>query len=265
MESRKQQETIHYDHLAKQWQTIASDNKWATDAHGLKHGDYSSYVYLDKLLSKFSQNKKMLDYGCGTGIHSLTPLKYGAQKVIGIDLSEESLKIARERAEKTKLADQARFIKMDCENLEFPDNSFDIILDGGTFSSLDLDKALSELARALKPDGKLIGIETFGHNPLTNLKRWLNRARGTRTKWAAEHIFKVGDFKLAQKYFGQIKVKYFHLSVLLAMPFRKIPGITVVIKMLDRFDSLLLKIPFLKKYAFKIVFIFSEPKKSHNT
>jgi len=261
--ARKQQEITHYDNLAKQWQAIAGGNKWATDAHGLKHGDYSSYAFLDKLLTKFSRDKKILDYGCGTGLHSLTPLKYGAREVSGIDLSEESLKIARARAKNEKLTEQAQFIKMDCEQLNFPDNNFDLILDGGAFSSLDLDKALSELARVLKPNGQLIGIETLGHNPLTNLKRKLNFARGARTKWAAEHIFKIDDFKRAQKYFGQVKVKYFHLLVLLAMPLRKIPGMTLIIKFLDKIDALLLKIPFLKKYAFKIVFVFSEPKKSH--
>lgn len=261
-EDRKQQEITHYDFLAKQWQAINDADKWQTDAHQLKHEDYSSYAFLDDLLKKYCHDKKVLDYGCGTGIHSLAPLKYGASEVIGIDLSEESLKIARERAEKEGLADKTQFIKMDCEHLEFPDNSFDVILDSGTFSSLDLDKVLSEIARVLKSDGKLIGIETLGHNPLTNLKRKLNFIRGNRTKWALNHIFKVNDLKLVKKYFDSIQMKYFHLTVLFAMPFRKIPGMIVVIKLLDKFDSLLLKIPFLQKYGFKIVFVFSEPKKS---
>ncbi len=261
-EDRKQQEISYYDELAQKWQQKSSTDKWQTDAHLLRHNDYSSYGCFDALIKKYCHDKKVLDYGCGTGIHSLAPLKYGAKEVIGIDLSEESLKIARQRAEKEGLANKTQFIKMDCEKLEFPDNDFDIILDGGAFSSLDLDKALSELARVLKPDGKLIGIETFGHNPLTNLKRKLNFIRGTRTKWALNHIFKVDDLERAKKYFGQIKVKYFHLAVLFAMPFRKIPGMIVVIKLLDKFDSLLLKIPFLQKYGFKIVFVFSQPKKT---
>jgi ubiquinone/menaquinone biosynthesis C-methylase UbiE len=259
---RKQQETAHYNSLAKQWQQVDDNDKWQTDAHQLRHDDYLSYIYLDKLLAKFSQGKKVLDYGCGTGIHSLTPLRIGAKEVVGIDLSEESLKIARERAKKEKLADQTRFIKMDCEKLEFDDNSFDIILDGGTFSSLDLDKALPELARVLKPFGKLIGIETLGHNPIFNLKRKWNVARGTRTKWAADHIFKVDDFTRVKKYFNQIQVKYFHLTVLFALPLRKIPGTPFIIKLLDKIDSILLKIPLLQKYAFKVVFVFSEPKKN---
>jgi len=213
------------------------------------------------LIAKYCAGKKILDYGCGTGIHSLAPLKYGAQKTVGVDLSEESLKIARRRAEKENLTNKAQFLKMDCEKLEFDSNSFDIILDAGTFSSLDLDQALSELARVLKPNGKVIGIETLGHNPIFNLKRKWNVACGTRTKWAADHIFKVDDFARVKKYFNQMQTKYFHLTVLFALPLRKILGISILIKLLDKFDAFLLKIPFFKKYAFKIVFVFSKPKK----
>ncbi|PIU24464.1 hypothetical protein COT12_00910, partial [Candidatus Berkelbacteria bacterium CG08_land_8_20_14_0_20_39_8] len=79
---------------------------------------------------------------------------------------------------------------MDCEKMEFPDNLFDIIFDGGTFSSIDLVKAYPELSRVLKPDGFLIGIETFGHNPFTNLKRKINKLIGKRTEWATAHIFR---------------------------------------------------------------------------
>ena len=85
---------------------------------------------------------------------------------------------------------------MNAEELEFPDNSFDIVIDGGTFSSLRLDVALKEIARILKPEGTVIGIETLGHNPLTNIKRVWNVARGTRTKWAADHIFKMRDLNV---------------------------------------------------------------------
>ena len=49
-------------------------------------------------------------------------------------------------------------------------NKFDLILDYGTFSSLDIQLALPELIRVLKPNGTIIAVETLGHNPLFNLK-----------------------------------------------------------------------------------------------
>jgi len=147
---------------------------------------------------------------------------------------------------------------MDCESLDFSDNYFDFIWNSGTFSSLDIKRAFPELARVLKPSGKLIGVETFGHNPLTNLKRWINKKRGVRTSWATEHIIKNKDLKFAKKYFNIEKIYYFHLLSMLTFPFRNISGGKTLFKFLDQIDHILLKIPWLKRYAFKIVFIFSK-------
>lgn len=152
---------------------------------------------------------------------------------------------------------------MDCEKMEFPTNYFDIIFDGGTFSSLDLNKAMPELNRVLKSNGYLLGIETFGHNPFTNLKRKFNKKSGRRTEWAAEHIFQKKDLDLVKNYFGKIKVKYFHLVSWVIFPFLNLPGAKFILKLFEIIDKILLKFPFLRKYAFKIVFVFSEPKKNH--
>ena len=51
----------------------------------------------------------------------------------------------------------------------FPDASFDYILDGGSFSSLDLSKALPELARALKPGGTLVVSDVSRTHPYMRL------------------------------------------------------------------------------------------------
>lgn len=261
LEKRKSEEISHYNLLAKEWQKEEIPEKWKTDVHQNKHALYSCYQWLEKWLIKNCKDKKVLDYGCGTGIHSLTPAKVGATQVIGIDLSEESLKIAQKRAKVENMEDKIIFMKMDCENLKFSTNAFDIILDGGTFSSLDLNKALPEISRVLKPDGTAIGIETLGHNPFTNLKRKLNVLRGTRTHFAAAHILKIDDFERMKQYFEKIDVQYFHFLVLFAMPFQKLPGMRVIITMLNTLDRLILAIPPIKKYAFKVIFILSRPKK----
>ncbi len=259
--NRKEEEREHYNALALHWEKQSSKEKWQKDAHMIKHDLYTSYIYLESLLKIHSSGKTVLDYGCGTGIHSICSIQYGAISVIGIDISEESLTIARERARKAGVEEKTIFQIMDCENMKFPDNTFDIILDGGTFSSLDLTKALPELARVLKPEGMIIGIETLGHNPIFNIKRRLNVLRGTRTKWAADHIFKMSDFTLMRRHFHKIEARFFHLTALSLMPFIKIPGVNFALKIADKLDNSLLRIQFLKKYAFKTVFIFSHPKK----
>ncbi|MDD2696910.1 MAG: hypothetical protein PHE52_02000, partial [Candidatus Pacebacteria bacterium] len=112
-----------------------------------------------------------------------------------------------------------------------------------------------------KPDGVLIGIETFGHNPLTNLKRKINKLIGKRTGWAAEHILRMEDLERAKSYFNKIEVHFFHLISWLAFPFLNLPGGKLLLKLLEFIDKILLRLPFLRKYAFKVVFVFSQPNK----
>ncbi|PJA84089.1 MAG: hypothetical protein CO145_02410, partial [Candidatus Nealsonbacteria bacterium CG_4_9_14_3_um_filter_37_13] len=132
------------------------------------------------------------------------------------------------------------------------------VFDGGTFSSIDLKQAYPKLARVLKPQGFLIGIETFGHNPLTNLKRKINKLTGKRTDWAAGHIFQIKDLREAKKYFNKVEVYYFHLVSWPAFPFLNLLGGKLLLKSLEFIDKILLWLPFLRKYAFKVVFIFKK-------
>jgi len=259
MEPRKQKEIEYYDKKAEEWLEKDKSLQITTDFEGFDFNLLSSFRFCYGYLKDKCRNKKLLDYGCGNGVHSVFPAKMGAE-VIGIDLSEPSLKIAKERAKNEGMEDKIRFLAMDCEKMEFPDNYFDIIFDGGTFSSLDFKKTLSELVRVLKPDGFLIGIETFGHNPFTNLKRQINKIRGKRTSWAAEHIFNQKDLEKAKDYFSKIEVHYFHLISWLAFPFLSLPGGKIFLKILEFKDRILLEVPFLRKYAFKVVFIFSLPR-----
>jgi len=252
MEQRKQKETEYYDKKAEE-RLIFNEKKG--DFEGFSPFLLESYKFLQKIAKNKIENKTVLDYGCGNGIHSDWLVKL-AKKVVAIDLSEQSLKIAKQKAK------QVEFLLMDCESLDFLDNSFDVIFDGGTFSSLDLNRAFPEIARVLKPNGCLIGIETLGHNPLTNFKRKVNKIIGKRTKWAESHIFKMKDLKLAEKYFQKTDLYFFHLISWLAFPFLKLPGGKFLLKLFEKLDSLILFIfPFLKRYSFKIVFVFSNPKK----
>ena len=262
MELRKEEEISLYNELARKWQDEHLEKKdWLIDIEDYDVFIFSSYRFCRDWFEKnIKSGMKFLDYGCSHGMHSVLPASLGAE-VYGIDLSEESLKIAKRRAQEEKVSDKIKFLKMDCEKLEFPDNYFDLIFDGGAFSSIDINKAYAELSRVLKPDGKVIGIETFGHNPLMNLKRSINKKTGKRTQWAASHIMKMKDLESAKKYFDSIETKFFHLFSMLVFPLRRLPGLKTVFNLLDHFDSILLKIPFLKKYAFKVVFIFSHPVK----
>ncbi len=257
MEERKEKEIEYYDKKAAE----ISEGQTSADFEGFEPQNLESFKFLYKLVERYGRDKLILDYGCGNGIHSGFLVKSGAKKVIGIDLSEKYLAIARERAKKEGAGDKIEFLKMDCEKTEFPDNSFDIIFDGGTFSSLDLKNVFPELVRVLKPEGRVLGIETFGHNPIANLKRKLNKVSGKRTGWAESHIFQQKDLKTAEKYFNKVDICYFHIVSFLAIPFLRLPGGKIFLRVLEAIDRFLFLAPLFRKYAFKVVFVFSSPKK----
>jgi len=150
---------------------------------------------------------------------------------------------------------------MDCERLEFPDNFFDIVFNCGTLSCIDRNKGYLEIVRTLKPDGYFISIDTLGHNPLLNLNRKIKLKRKLRTQQAFSHILKMEDIGIAKKYFKNTETYFFNLVTLLRIPFQRLPRFNSIEKFLEMLDLFLLNKTFLRKYAFKVVFIFSEPKK----
>lgn len=200
-----------------------------------------------------------LDYGCGTGVHSIFPAKLGAI-AYGIDISDKLIKIANEWVRREGVGGRAKFSVMDCEKLEFPDNFFDIVFNCGTLPCLDRKKAYREIVRVLKPDGCFISVDTLGHNPLLNLVRKIKLIRGLKTQHTYNNILKMEDVDEAKQYFKETEVLFFNLTTLLAIPFQKLPGFNSFLKFLEAVDKKISK-TFFKKYSFKVVFIFSQPQK----
>lgn len=259
MEERKKAEIEYYDTQAAR--QLAEHGE---DFEGFSPSVLASYEFLYKIAAPLCEGKKVLDYGCGNGVHSGFLAKHAAE-VVGIDLSEGALTVAREKYPSTSSgADKIQFLKMDCEALDFPNGSFDVVFDGGTFSSLDFKKAISEITRVLKPEGVLCGIETFGHNPLANLKRTYNKMTGKRTSWAASHIVTQKELAILKQYFENVEVFYFHLLSLFAFPFLGLHGGRFVLRFLEGVDRVILRIPFLQKYAFKVVFMCRNPRYEKN-
>ena len=111
MASRKQEEIEYYNKKAEEWLREKSEKKWQGDFEGFNTSILNSFSFCYQWLERNCKNKKVLDYGCGNGIHSVPLAKMGAEKVIGIDLSEKSLEIAREKIKKEGLEGKVEFQK----------------------------------------------------------------------------------------------------------------------------------------------------------
>ena len=106
------------------------------------------------------RGESVLDAGCGTGLllEQQASAVGPAGKATGVDLSEDMLAVARERcAELT----QVNLHMGSVEKLKFEDAGFDAISCTQTLLYVDdLDAALGELYRVLKPGGRLAIVET---------------------------------------------------------------------------------------------------------
>lgn len=102
--------------------------------------------------------KKLLDMATGTGDFALEAMKIvGLDELLGADLSEGMLEVARHKAQGIK---GIRFEKHDCMNLKLEDNSFDAVTVAyGVRNFPDLERGLRELLRVLRPGGHLVIIE----------------------------------------------------------------------------------------------------------
>lgn len=115
----------------------------------------------------------ILDIATGTGDFAiLAARRLQPDRIIGIDISEGMMKVAQEKVKKEGLDNVIFFMKDDCTNLSFDDNSFDAITVAyGARNFDDLDKGLSEMCRVLKPGGHLMLVEltTPPHFPMKQL------------------------------------------------------------------------------------------------
>lgn len=105
---------------------------------------------------------KALDVCCGTGDWTIALAEAVGEEgeVIGLDFSQNMLSVAEEKNQKLKL-DQMEFIHGNAMELPFPDNSFDYVTIGfGLRNVPDYMKVLKEMYRVVKPNGKVVCLET---------------------------------------------------------------------------------------------------------
>ena len=211
--------------------------------------------YVDNWFLKNCPGKEVLDYCSGNGELSIKLAKMGAFAT-GIDVSELGVLSARNQAKELGLSSNAQFYKMDAESLEFEDSSFDFAVCCGVLHHLDLNKAYKELARVIKPGGKIICIEALAHNPIIHYYR--KSTPELRTEWEVQHILRVQDIKMGGKYFGKVEIKFFHLATLLAIPFIGKPLFKPVLQVTRLLDEVLTKVPFLRTWAWQAVFVLTK-------
>lgn len=153
------------------------------------------------------EGKKVLDMGCGTGEYALWYASKGAEKVVGVDLSEGSLAVAQRRKEEEQF-NNVEFVKKDILNLDFPDNSFDYSFSVGVLHHTgDPLRGFRHLARVTKPGGiVVVSLYSSYSRRILRLKQSLCKKLGgddidKRVEWG-ERLFGRTLNKLDKRYHG---------------------------------------------------------------
>jgi ubiquinone/menaquinone biosynthesis C-methylase UbiE len=159
MDKRLKNEIEHGKYLAREgagevwnWESPAGKIRWQRR--------------VKMLTSHILSSDNVLEIGCGTGYFTKEIAKTGAG-VTAIDISPELLKIAKDEIPDTNVS----FVIENAYDLSFEANCFDSIVGSSVLHHLEIEKAISEMFRVLKPGGSLFFTEPNMMNPQIALQK----------------------------------------------------------------------------------------------
>lgn len=211
----------------------------------------SSTRAYEKVIQHHEGTERALEYGCGTGGPSFRLAKSGTI-VDAIDISAVAIRIMEERADVEGVSDKMNCQVMNAEELDFPDDTFDLIYGTGILHHLDLDKSLTEISRVLKPGGVAVFREPLDHHPAVRLFRALTPT----IRSVDEHPLTRKDLKDFESYFRVVQISYHHLISPVSALFFNTPLFRPVMHVTEAIDRFFFRIPFLRGWAWQVVLRF---------
>jgi demethylmenaquinone methyltransferase/2-methoxy-6-polyprenyl-1,4-benzoquinol methylase len=115
-----------------------------------------------RLVRKLQKQKpqNILDVATGTADLAIAMMKIKPFNVVGIDISNGMLEVGRKKIKEKDLEKTIQLQQADSEDLPFEDATFDAVtVSFGARNFENLQKGLSEMARVLKPGGKIYILE----------------------------------------------------------------------------------------------------------
>jgi SAM-dependent methyltransferase len=175
---------------------------------------------------------------------------------------------ARGLASQHGVADRITLREGGAESLDFADGQFDLAVCAGLMSFVDFDRVVAELARVVAPGGAVVLLDTLGHHPVATLARRRKLARGQTTQFQVENILSWNHLERLKSRFADVDVRFFDILTVPmifvegrlrrlhpALPLLSAP-VSILLRALDR---VLLVLPPLRRYAFRVFIILRNP------
>lgn len=198
------------------------------------------------------QDKRVLDYGHGSGWLGVYLAKQGAQ-VDGFDISAKLVEVANARAQANGVSHICTFRKSAAEKLEYPDEHFDLVVGVSILHHVELSRSTQELQRVMKRGTIALFIEPLGENAILDWFRdkVFNVHHGLKKEKSTEHPLTYNDIHAIGSNFAEYHWKEFQL---LSMVRRFIGDRIIEAIGLPKFDERIMqKFPSLKRLCRLVV------------
>lgn len=144
---------------------------------------------LKKLLPEF-QGKRVLDIGCGFGWHCIYAAEQGAASVLGTDISEKMLRVAREKT----AFPNVEYRRLAMEDLNFPPDSFDAVISSLAFHyTPDFEDICNTVSHCLALGGDFVFSVEHPVFTAYGTQDWCYDASGSIDHWPVDRYFDEGE------------------------------------------------------------------------
>ena len=141
------------------------------------------------------ESPRILDIGCGQGIPTLELAKLSQGKIIGLDNNQSDLDQLSKKISDAGLSQRVQVVNGSMFDMNFLDESFDVIWSEGSINIIGFEKGLQEWRRFIKSSGFLVVHEMTWLRPdppQEIIDRWRPIYPGIRT--APEYTTLIPDY-----------------------------------------------------------------------
>ena len=209
---------------------------------------------------RYALGKRLLDFGCGWGSNTVVFASIGYE-VYGFDISDTNVRSARALAEHCGLSERVRIDTGLAEALTFEDSYFDVVVGVDILHHVEIERALRETYRVLKPGGVAFFREPV-EQPLFDAIRntALVRRVFPNEKSFENHItederkLSARDFEVVRSIFPSVRVESFRMLSRLAKFGEK------YLMPLEKVDMALTKVSGFTWLRGTVIFVLEKPR-----
>lgn len=149
------------------------------------------------------KGKRVLDIGCGFGWHCIYAAEQGAAYVLGTDISEKMLAVAREKT----TSHNVEYRQIAMEDMDFAPDTFDVVISSLAFHyTPNFGAICRRVGDCLAPGGDFVFSVEHPIFTAYGSQDWHCDSTGNRSHWPVDNYFYEG--KRDAVFLGEYMVKY---------------------------------------------------------